>query len=310
MPSVLVVDDSPVDRCLVGGLLEKDAGLAVRYAVDGADAIAQMAETPFDLVVTDLVMPRVNGLELVEAIRRDHPRTPVVLVTSKGSEEVVLEALQKGAASYVPKRVLALRLLATVQNVLAVSHHEQIHQRLMKCLNSFEAGFALENDCALIRSLVTYLQDVISNMELCDEAEQTRVGVALEEALVNALYHGNLEIGSALREEDDSAYYALASKRCRQSPYRDRRIHVGVKLSRTEGIFVVRDEGSGFDPLALPDPTEPENLECLSGRGVLLMRTFMDEVRYNEVGNTVTLTKRRDSPVSADGNHEGSSDRP
>ena len=54
----------------------------------------------------------------------------------------------------------------------------------------------------------------------------------MEEALANALYHGNLEVGSELRDEDDEAYYALVQERRRQSPYRDRRIHVEAKLSR------------------------------------------------------------------------------
>ena len=56
---------------------------------------------------------------------------------------------------------------------------------------------------------------------------------------------------------------------------------------------MVRDEGNGFDPTILPDPTDPANLEKSSGRGILLMRTFMDEVVFNEVGNEVQMLKRR-----------------
>jgi anti-sigma regulatory factor (Ser/Thr protein kinase) len=130
-------------------------------------------------------------------------------------------------------------------------------------------------------------------MRICDEADRTRIGVALEEALVNALYHGNLEVGSELRGEDDEAYRGLILERLNQPPYRDRRIHVEVKISRENAIFVIRDEGSGFDPSSLPDPTDPVNLEKASGRGLLLMRTFMDEVTYNDRGNAVILTKRR-----------------
>ena len=69
-----------------------------------------------------------------------------------------------------------------------------------------------------------------------------------------------------------------------------------AKLCREEAVFVVQDEGPGFDPSSLPDPTEPANLERVSGRGVLLMRTFMDEVSYNQVGNEVTLVKRGSHP--------------
>jgi len=68
---------------------------------------------------------------------------------------------------------------------------------------------------------------------------------------------------------------------------------------------VVRDEGSGFDPAALPDPTAPANLERVSGRGVLLLRTFMDEVIYNELGNAVTLVKRCHSTAGPSKNGGG-----
>ena len=56
---------------------------------------------------------------------------------------------------------------------------------------------------------------------------------------------------------------------------------------------MVRDEGPGFDPATLPDPTDPSNLERVGGRGLLLIRTFMDEVRHNESGNEITFVKRR-----------------
>ena len=158
-----------------------------------------------------------------------------------------------------------------------------------------DSFFALDNDSALFGPLVSYLQEEVAQMGLCDETECTRVGVALEESLVNALYHGNLDVDSALRERDEDAYFSLVEERRNQPPYCDRRIHVEATLSHDEASVVVRDEGAGFDPSALPDPADPENLERVSGRGVLLMRTFMDEVVYNEQGNSVMLTKRRNA---------------
>jgi anti-sigma regulatory factor (Ser/Thr protein kinase) len=119
------------------------------------------------------------------------------------------------------------------------------------------------------------------------------VAVALEEALNNALYHGNLELTSELREAERQAYRDLVGARLQTAPYRDRRIFVDAKLSRTAVVFTIRDEGRGFDPSQLPDPTGPENLEKASGRGLLLMHTFTDELLFNQVGNEVTLIKRK-----------------
>ena len=163
----------------------------------------------------------------------------------------------------------------------------------MSRISKIEYAVVLDNDSTLVDPLVDYLQDGIMQMGFCDQAECTRVGVALREALLNALSHGNLEVGSGLREKALKAYYALGEQRSRQVPYRDRRIFVEARLSPDEAAFLVRDEGGGFDLASLPDPTDPANLEKLSGRGLLLMRTLMDEVVFNDVGNTVTLTKRR-----------------
>jgi anti-sigma regulatory factor (Ser/Thr protein kinase) len=129
---------------------------------------------------------------------------------------------------------------------------------------------------------------------LCDETERVRIGIALEEALANAVYHGNLEIDSSLREIDAGQYEALLEQRRHQAPYCHRQIHIKATLTRAEGLFVIRDEGPGFDPTNLPNPTDPANLEKVTGRGVLLMRSFMDEVTYNSKGNEVTLHKRRE----------------
>ena len=293
MTTVLVVDDAAVDRRHVGDLLRRDPRLEVQFAVHGADALAKMEESLPDLVVTDLIMPRMDGLELVAAVRAMYPLVPVILITSQGSEEIAVRALQEGAASYVPKRMAARSLLDTIESVSAVSSRRRCHTRLMGCMTKNHCTFVMENDLTLTRPLVLYLQETLRHVGLSDEADGTRIGVALEEALSNALYHGNLAMDSELKERDDEAYYALVQQRMHQPPYRDRRIHVATRLSAEQATFEIRDEGSGFDVRALPDPTDPANLEKLSGRGVLLMRTFMDEVVYNDVGNTVTMTKRR-----------------
>lgn len=298
MATVLVVDDSAVDRRLVGGLLEKDSDLTLSYAVDGTDAMGKIEEAPPELVLTDLVMPEMDGLTLVATVKARFPLVPVILMTSKGSEELAVQALQAGAASYVPKHTLATRLADTVRNVLAVSNRQRSHSRLMGSMTRSHSCFELENDSALIGPLIAYVQEDCGHLNLYDDSEGTRVGVALEEALANALYHGNLEVDSELRESDDSTYWKLAEERTKIEPFKHRRIHVSVDLSRDEAVITIGDEGPGFDPSKLPDPTDPANLEMASGRGILLMRTFMTEVRYNENGNVVTLIKRRDGASS------------
>jgi anti-sigma regulatory factor (Ser/Thr protein kinase) len=129
-------------------------------------------------------------------------------------------------------------------------------------------------------------------MGLCGEAGVIRVCIALEEALRNAMFHGNLELTSEQREGDATEYQRLIDERTRSAPYDRRQLEVTVEITPASGRFVIRDQGPGFDPSQLPDPTDPENLERVSGRGLLLMRTFMDEVTFNRSGNQVTMVKR------------------
>jgi CheY-like chemotaxis protein/anti-sigma regulatory factor (Ser/Thr protein kinase) len=299
MPKVLVVDDSAVDRVLAGRLIQKNKDLAVSYARDGADALSQFEVEIPDIVVTDLQMPNITGLQLVEAVRARYPLVPVILMTAHGSEEVAVQALMSGAASYVPKSELARHLLDTVQNVLAVARSNRQHLRLMECLDRRELYFELDNDSSLVPPLVDQLQQAIACMELVDDTARIQIAVALEEALLNALYHGNLELSSEELEESRSNLLAPAksnpvAERCAQLPYRDRRIHVHAQLSHEEARFTIRDDGRGFDPSKVLDPADPANLTRESGRGLVLMRMFMDEVIRNEVGNEVCLVKRRE----------------
>ena len=74
--------------------------------------------------------------------------------------------------------------------------------------------------------------------------------------------------------------------------YRDRRIHVTVRLSPTEAVFVVRDEGPGIDVATVADPSDPANIEKGTGRGLRLIRSFMDNVTFNEATNEITMVKR------------------
>jgi CheY-like chemotaxis protein len=288
VPTVLVVDDSPVDRRLAGSLLDKHFGCAVRYAADGREALAQLSQEVPDLVLTDLQMPEIDGLELVAAIKRDYPLVPVILMTAQGSEEIAARALRGGAASYVPKRHLADDLLPTAQRILLGSHEDRTHSQLMHYLESSEAVFTLPNDLGVIKALVTHVQQVLRCLPLGDETERLRVGIALEEALTNACYHGNLEVG-APGKAGRAAFEQVARERLLEAPYRERKIRVTVRISRAEAVFVVRDEGPGFNPSAFSTVPDAEHI---TGRGIVLMRTIMDEVRYNAAGNEVMLVKR------------------
>ncbi len=292
MTTILVVDDSAMDRRIAGGFLEKDLDCQVLYAEDGAAALKSVEEHLPDVVVTDMVMPNLDGLQLVEAMKRDFPLIPVIIMTAVGTEETAVQALKRGAASYVTKQRSAQDLLETVRMVLRAADDERnVSRLLVHRTQQAEFKFVLENELPLLAASVTYMQQTMHAMGLFDEAGRLQIGVALEEVLLNAMFHGNLELSSSLREADKPTYHEMARGRAQETPYRERRIFVDASFSPNGAEFKIRDQGPGFDPKTLPDPTDPANLHQVSGRGLLLIHAFMDAVTFNDTGNEVRLTK-------------------
>lgn len=303
MATVLVVDDSAVDRRYVGGVLARDGRFQVEYAEDGAQALARIRQACPDVVVTDLQMPNRNGLELVTAVRMHHPGVPVILMTGHGSEDLAVEALQRGAANYVPKPQLGERLLESVEEALAMARADRTYERLISCLKRCEFEFELDNDPALVDPLVDLVQQMVAGMGLTDATGRFRIGAALKEALLNAIYRGNLEISFQQMQDTRVALLEgreedLVRQRRGSEPYKSRTVKVSIRMDPAQARFVVTDEGPGFDPASIPQPGAPGSLDPDCGRGLVLMRAFMDEVVYNSQGNQVTLVKRREGAVA------------
>ncbi|WP_166824529.1 ATP-binding response regulator [Thalassoroseus pseudoceratinae] len=300
MPRILIVEDCRVQQRLIQQLIARQAGWEGIGVNRGAAALEMMVNEPIDLVVCDLRMPEMDGLEFLRLAQEAYPLVPVIIVTAQGSEEVAVTALREGAADYVPKRNLMTDLIARIERVLNASQRSLIEHELQQCVTFRRTELVIGTDRTVVPSVVAMLQSQLDPLGVCDDKDRIRIGVALEEALVNAVIHGNLEISSELRGVDDNAFAELVLSRSESAPWCQRQVHCMAEISRTRARFVIRDEGPGFDPSSLPDPTIPENLEKASGRGLLLIRTFMDDVRYNDTGNEITLEKHFVKPTELD----------
>ena len=125
----------------------------------------------------------------------------------------------------------------------------------------------LTRDRASIDSLIERILDLATQHGF-DKGSVFAIRLALEEAITNAFEHGH-------------------------SSLRDEQVRVDYRVDTAAVDVAVEDRGPGFDPAKLPDPTLEENLAKPSGRGVMLMRAYMTEVRFNSTGNRVRLTYRR-----------------
>jgi len=100
---------------------------------------------------------------------------------------------------------------------------------------------------------------------------------------------------SGENDDDEDLYYSEIRNRKSREPFCDRRVQVRASFSKDAIEVQIKDEGPGFDPSQIGDPRSPENVTKVSGRGLFLIRTFMDAVTHNSIGNEITLQKNRKS---------------
>lgn len=302
MAKILLVEDSPTQAAQITMLLEASEHEVI-HSLNGRLALEQLRAQSIDIVITDLEMPEVNGLQLVEAMREDFSHIPSILVTGHGSEELAAEALQLGAAGYVPKNRMGELLNNTLIDVLGVIRTDASYTKLISTLKKNVFEFELPNDPMLINPLVGLLMQVSSGMELLPSIDMVRLGVAVEHAVANAMLHGNLELATAdcPSHHDlvrDGIFNSAMRQRLEQAPYRDRGVGIQAIATTGEICVIVTDEGNGFDTTTVPkkgqlDPKAmSEEEHAPRGQGLILMASFVDELVYNEKGNQVTLIKR------------------
>ncbi len=289
MAKILVVEDSPVDQLLIQRLLVRP-GWVTQVADNGKEALNVIAKIRPDIVITDLQMPVMDGLELVKEIRSNDSSLPIVLVTGQGSEQTAIDALRCGATTYSPKSALQNDLASTVAQAIEMSQrmHYSHDSGLFPVPQS--QAFVLRNDLKLIGPMIEKLQN---SLPAWSDRDRLQIGMALDEALVNAMHHGNLEVDSKLREGNEKDYYAEIRKRQEQAPFCQRSVRIEYEFSDDHICIQISDEGPGFDPSTIPDPRTPENLHRVCGRGLFLIRSFMDQVAHNVTGNQITMTKLR-----------------
>ena len=294
MPVILVVDDSATDRALIQELMsQEEMDWLIEFADSAEQAIVKLTHLAVDLVVTDMLMPGMSGLELLRHVRRQIRPVPVLLISGQGDDTLAAQAIRDGAASYVPKDHLAARLVETTRQVLSAATAEESYEKLIESIGDLKVRFELENDPALIPPLVGLLQRMAHGMNIVSYESRTRLGVALDEAFMNAMYHGNLELSAdelpairtALRHGEKCPE---VEERRTKDPYRNRKLHVAATLTADKIEVVVRDDGTGFSRFFAEDGEH---------RGLTVIKNTIDEVTFNETGNEICMVKHREPPV-------------
>ncbi|MCH7477716.1 MAG: response regulator [SAR324 cluster bacterium] len=307
--SVLFVDDEEDIRFILGDRFEGQFPLAM--ASSGVEALEVLKrEKGVGVVVTDIRMPKMDGFELIRQARGFNPDLGFIVVSGHGDYEDVLEALRLGARNYLRKPYEMAELAAAIRQeirryeILREEHEKKEGDLLTDgFLTSIgDLCFEIPSDLHLIIPLAFRLVRYLEAMGFCDEDERGNLALALVEIITNAVEHGNFGITGQekieLNNQGPADYRNELERRAKTAPYANRKVRVVASLNSREAVFRVEDEGEGFDFENLPDPTDPQNLFLPSGRGILLARTFLDEVEFQGKGNVVVLVKRKSSQLN------------
>jgi anti-sigma regulatory factor (Ser/Thr protein kinase) len=145
----------------------------------------------------------------------------------------------------------------------------------------------LKNDISLIRPAAFYLTELITTFD--NSVKQGAVELALEEAITNAIVHGNLGVSSSLKEHSFEEFDREIKERSKIAPYSERTVKISYHYLNGKATFIISDDGNGFDWNSYIKKGDADQLE-LHGRGIIIMRTFANSLEFNEKGDTVTLT--------------------
>jgi CheY-like chemotaxis protein/anti-sigma regulatory factor (Ser/Thr protein kinase) len=315
--TILVVDDTIENIDVVVGILNQE--YKVKAAANGEAALKIVTASQPDLVLLDIMMPGMDGYEVCIRLKSDPARAqiPIIFITAKSEASDIVKGLKMGAADYIAKpfhpaelheRVRnALELVATQNHLHALIQEKTIgaeqtkqlldHAKATAHIQSHVAQFTVSVPSSThhISDLLAYLHGTYQDVCDANNVDTTQLAICLTESITNAIIHGNLEVSSSIKADDWNSFYALISEREAQPLYVDRKVLLSYRVDPHNMTFEIEDEGQGFNVNTLPDPDDP-NMRLTSGRGIMLIRSMMDEVEWNERGNQIRMTKRLKTP--------------
>jgi CheY-like chemotaxis protein/anti-sigma regulatory factor (Ser/Thr protein kinase) len=263
---ILVADDDEMVRQVLERYLNSQ-GMEVQAACDGQEALSMFSSQHFDLVISDLRMPGIDGLQLLHAIKGLNPRVPFIFISGYGDIPTVVEALKAGADNFLGKPVEMAELAKVVQQALNLAVPQPLPLLQMARMRQI-TYLEVPSRSEYIRDLISQIAHSAMCVGYADCDLDNNLKLALVEALTNAMEHGN--------HWDEN-----------------RLVRLEVNLTSDCLAVVIEDQGEGFDVGSLPDPTCGDQMFSERGRGVFLMQAIMDEVCYNPQGNQVTMIKHR-----------------
>lgn len=291
-PRVLYAEDDENTRELFK-LFFSQVGWQFEVVTDGTSALKSVAEHTFDVVITDLRMPGLDGLELLRHIRHNNPAQAVIVVTASGSMNDLLNLMREGATDIIQKPVDFDTLQKSVTRVLSrVRQHDVEHGSYKYIASEHITMMFTSKELSELKLPLTVAERLLQAGRI-DLNLKLRLDLAFQEALTNSLEHGNLELESAWKEIVDEAgidhYSVVKRQRLADPVFAGRLLTVRVEYSSSQINIKIEDQGRGWGKRRAKRSRE-ELPEC-HGRGLSIIYATMDKVRYSKNGRCLTMVK-------------------
>jgi CheY-like chemotaxis protein/anti-sigma regulatory factor (Ser/Thr protein kinase) len=263
---VLVVDDEKDVRDTLSEMIQS-LDYPVLVAEDGMKALDRIRTEKVDLIITDLSMPKMNGLEVIAHSKRIKPNIPIAVISAYGNVENTTYALTSGAFSFIAKPFKMSQVKDLIRKgkqlrELSLGTHE-----LMEWVQS-RTEMAFPSQPNLFPPAIFFAVKECQWRGIEDESRLENVAICLEELLSNAFIHGN-------RKD------------------KDKRIRVTMGFDAEEFTLSISDEGDGFDGEDYLKKIREDQASIPEKRGLFIVDLLMDELRFNEKGNEVTAVVYR-----------------
>lgn len=264
---ILVVDDEEDVRETLSEMI-KELGYQVVVAENGKEALERIKTEKVDLIITDLSMPKMNGLELIVTSKRINPNIPIGVISAFGNVENTTYALTRGAFSFIAKPFKMPQVKELIRKGKQLRELSLGTYALMEWVQS-RTEMDFPSEPSLFPSAILFAVKECQWRGIEDETRLENVAICLEELLSNAFIHGN-------RKD------------------KDKRIKVKMAFDAEKFVLSVKDEGEGFDGENYLEKIREEQPSMPEKRGLFIVDLLMEELRFSKKGNEVTAVIYRD----------------
>jgi CheY-like chemotaxis protein len=291
---ILIVDDSV---SMVNGLIMilKVSGYDADPAYNGHDALRKLSAKDYDLVICDIEMPGLSGLDLLKHVRHDYDNISFILMTGFLEQEYFIKAIQLGASDFIRKPIDTELLLKSVQLQINKKKEHWDYLSVSNQVSLADVNFSLPpvmfRQVDFIKIFTKFFKQ---NLNLSNTIIN-EILLCMEEMLYNAFIHGTLNLGIEERTLAYDAYKDLISQRLQEPETASKQIHIRFSINQVKQIIIleVEDEGKGFDYKTwINKISKAENIQLEDfGRGISIIYHLSNKVTFGKGGRLIRIEK-------------------